>query len=192
MNAREKWLKAGRDTLASEGPAGLKIDRLAARLGVTKGSFHHHFAGAAGYRLALLDDIERRVIESLDDAAGLAAGAKPRDALARLTGWVGIKGPGPLGPELEVSLRAWAVQDDAARRTQERIDAARLRLLTSIWVRITGDETTARTAALLPHLIAIGAGVLVPPLPPDELRRVFELILPLVPQQEQGTTPTNA
>lgn len=43
---REAWLAAALDVLAEEGQAKLRIDKLAGDLGVTKGSFYHHFDGA--------------------------------------------------------------------------------------------------------------------------------------------------
>ena len=39
---------------ASQGTDALTIDRLARGLGVTKGSFYHHFRNQADYRAALL------------------------------------------------------------------------------------------------------------------------------------------
>jgi AcrR family transcriptional regulator len=50
--ARDRWLDLGLDVLATEGPSALRIDPLAARLGLSKGSFFHHFASAAAFRSA--------------------------------------------------------------------------------------------------------------------------------------------
>jgi hypothetical protein len=41
------------------------------------------------------------------------------------------------------------------------------------------------TAALLPYLVGIGASLVQPPTPPNELRRVYELLLGLVPNDSQ-------
>ena len=40
---RERWLEAALEVLAREGQAKLEVVHLAAQLGVTKGSFYHHF-----------------------------------------------------------------------------------------------------------------------------------------------------
>ncbi len=67
--------------LAEEGIKALKIDRLCARLKVTKGSFYWHFNGMPSYRAALvqgwreLRDEDRSPIETL-------GALSPRDRLA--------------------------------------------------------------------------------------------------------------
>ena len=38
-----------------------------------------------------------------------------------------------------------------------------------------------RLSALLPYLLAVGAAVVVPPVAADDLRRLYEMLLPLVP-----------
>jgi AcrR family transcriptional regulator len=41
--SREDWINAALQTLADDGPSGVAVERLAARLGTTKGSFYWHF-----------------------------------------------------------------------------------------------------------------------------------------------------
>ncbi len=41
--SREEWIHAALQALADGGPSGLAVERLAARLGATKGSFYWHF-----------------------------------------------------------------------------------------------------------------------------------------------------
>ena len=50
----DDWLQAGYAILAEDGIKTLKIDRLCARLKVTKGSFDWHFDGMPSYRTALV------------------------------------------------------------------------------------------------------------------------------------------
>lgn len=45
----QKWLDEGLEALRRSGTSGLRIDRLAERLGVTKGSFYAHFESKADY-----------------------------------------------------------------------------------------------------------------------------------------------
>jgi AcrR family transcriptional regulator len=49
------WLQAGLRILATSGAPGLTIDSLTSALGVTKGSFYHHFKGFGEYKTALLE-----------------------------------------------------------------------------------------------------------------------------------------
>jgi AcrR family transcriptional regulator len=41
--SREDWIHAALQALADEGPSGVAVERLAARIGTTKGSFYWHF-----------------------------------------------------------------------------------------------------------------------------------------------------
>jgi AcrR family transcriptional regulator len=41
--SREDWIEAALQALADDGPPGVAVERLAARLGTTKGSFYWHF-----------------------------------------------------------------------------------------------------------------------------------------------------
>lgn len=65
---QEAWLRGAIDVIAEQGVGGLKVEALARRLGITKGSFYHHFDDRADLvaqaldlwlRLATLDIIDR-------------------------------------------------------------------------------------------------------------------------------------
>lgn len=179
MPSRSEWLEAGLAVLAQDGPNGLRIDRLCRRLDVSKGSFHHHFAGAGDFKRALLASYETRVVEALDEAIKQATGATPEDALAGLT--AAITGSESFyRPDLEVAMRAWAFSDLEVGAVQERIDERRLRSLHDIWSTMVDDPEVAYTAALVPYLVGIGASLIRPPTPRDQLQRVYELLLGLV------------
>ena len=172
----------GLRVLAAEGAPGVRIDRIAARLGLSKGSFHHHFAGAEGYKRDLLAHYEALSVAALDTAiAGVAEDASTRDVLEVLTSMVRGGGAGLYRPELDVAVRAWSTTDPDVRAVQQRIDATRIDALARVWGRAVSDPTEARRAALLPYLLAVGAAVVVPPVEVDDLRRLYELLLPLVP-----------
>jgi AcrR family transcriptional regulator len=189
MPSRSDWLEAGLASLGKEGPNGIRIDRLCRQLHVSKGSFHHHFAGAADFKQALLAAYEARMVEALDQAIRQTAAATPKDALAGLTASIANK-DGFYRPDLEVAMRAWAFSDPEVRDVQQRVDERRLESLQSIWSQIVDDPTAAYTAALLPYLVGIGASLIQPPTPADQLRRVYELLLSAVPEQSRQNTPT--
>jgi AcrR family transcriptional regulator len=104
----DDWVRAGYALLAEEGIKALKIDRLCARLGVTKGSFYWHFDGMPSYRAALvaswgeLRDEDRR---TFDDMANLA----PRERLSAMMSAL----VSPRHWTLERAMREWARSDDA-------------------------------------------------------------------------------
>jgi AcrR family transcriptional regulator len=181
MSTRDRWLDAGIELLAGEGPSAVRIDRLARRIGLSKGSFFHHFAGAAAFKTALLGRLEAAAAEVWSASAERLSSATPRELLVELTDAVGTSDLVVWRPEVQVALRSWALQDAEVRETQTRIDRAALDLLESVWRRIGLDPQSARVHALLPYLIMVGAGMSTTPIERPELHQVYELILPLVP-----------
>lgn len=152
MVSSSDWIRAATEALATNGIDAVRIDRLAASLGVTKGSFFHHFRSARALRQAVLDQHEatqRDLVRAIDDAT---RGLNVDDALDAATERALVA----IDVDLERSVRAWAATDDAAATTVAVIDAARLDLLERIWPRAT-EPAPARTAALVPHLVVIGA-----------------------------------
>ena len=187
MAGRQRWLDAGLDALAEEGASGLKIDRLTRRLGVTKGSFFHHFASAAAYQTALLAHIEALGVAQVEAREGELATASPWQVLGRMTAAVGDAAYGLWRADLEVALRAWSFTDPEVRATQDRIDRRRLAMLEAIWRQLEPDPERARVSARLPFLILVGASMSA--IDPDELQQVYELILPLVPAAPSPRLP---
>ncbi len=172
----------GLRVLAAEGAPGVRIDRIAARLGLSKGSFHHHFAGADGYKRDLLAHYEALSVDALESAiAGVGDDASTRDVLGALTAMIRVDDAGLYRPELDVAVRAWSTTDPDVRAVQQRIDTTRIDALARVWSRAAPDAAEARRSALLPYLLAVGAAVVVPPVEVDDLRRLYELLLPLVP-----------
>ena len=185
---RSDWIQAGLVAVADNGPDGLRIDRLCRHLGVSKGSFHHHFAGAGDFKQTLLVAYEARVVEALNRAIEQKAADNPKAALADLTAAITSR-DSFYRPDLEVAMRAWAFSDPEVRAVQERVDTRRLESLQGIWSRILDDPAAAHTAALLPYLVGVGASLVQPPTPPEELQRVYELLLGLVPDESQEQGP---
>ena len=104
----DDWLQAGFAILAEEGIKALKIDRLCARVGVTKGSFYWHFDGMPSYRAALVEswgllrDDDRRTFDDMGDIA-------PRERLTHMMSSL----VSPRHWTLERAMREWARSDEA-------------------------------------------------------------------------------
>ncbi|GAA1780334.1 TetR/AcrR family transcriptional regulator [Agromyces lapidis] len=178
---RERWLDEGLTVLATEGAPALRIDRLAARLGVTKGSFHHHFDGSGAYKQALLAYYEQRTIAAIDEGIATRGDGGTRATLEWLSELALMPGPSIRPTELDAAVRAWAHTDGDARATQARIDARIIDALQAVWRPATSSDAAARTAALVPYLVSVGAAATVPPIGADELRAVYRLLLEIAP-----------
>src|SRR5262245_23041898 len=113
----DDWIRAGFAILAEEGVKALKIDRLCARLGVTKGSFYWHFDGMPGYRAALVSawgDLRDEDRGTFDDMGKL----EPRERLSRMMASL----VSPRHWTLERAMREWARTDEAVAASVRAAD----------------------------------------------------------------------
>ena len=161
------WLDTGLRLLAEVGADGLTIEALTAALGVTKGSFYHHFRGFQDFKLALLATFEREgTLEILAQLEGAPPGIA---ALHRLIDAVAA------GPwRVEAAVRAWALHDEDVRACQARIDARRLAYLRALCAALSGDDGRAQAMADVLYALYVGCLQLVPPLEGAARRRVFD------------------
>ncbi|MFF4415879.1 TetR/AcrR family transcriptional regulator [Streptosporangium sp. NPDC001559] len=169
MATERDWLDEGLAVLAEQGVPAVTIEVLCERLGLTKGSFYHHFRGMAAYRAALLEHFEARFTTEFIDIAESGADASAVARMERLLDLVTGRGD---TANLEIAVRAWAHHDPLARAVQERVDRRRIDYLGTLWRRRGGDEP--ETMARLLYLIVVGARHLVPSLTAGELREVYE------------------
>ncbi|MGW1340464.1 TetR/AcrR family transcriptional regulator [Kribbella sp. NPDC002412] len=175
MVTRSEWLEAGLELLAAEGAPAVTIERLTGKLGVTKGSYYHHFKGAAGFRTALLAYFEAQFTTRLIDTVESAPDAEPRAKLKHLMKLVLSD---PDSAELEIAVRAWALQDPEVRAAQERVDRARTEYLKGLCRGLKTDVDPDRFAELL-YLILIGAEQVLPSVRKDDLREIYAMTLRL-------------
>ncbi|MGL5911856.1 MAG: TetR/AcrR family transcriptional regulator, partial [Phycicoccus sp.] len=82
-HSRQTWIDAAFGALAEGGAEQLRVEPLAARLGVTKGSFYHHFADRRALHLAMLESWEERGTSRIIDDVD-ATSPNPRERLSRL------------------------------------------------------------------------------------------------------------
>jgi AcrR family transcriptional regulator len=175
MVTRTEWLEAGLELLAEEGAPAVTIDRLTSKLGVTKGSYYHHFKGAAGFRTALLEYFEAQFTTRLIDAVEREPDAEPAAKLQHLLRLVLSD---PDSAQLEIAVRAWALQDAEVRAAQERVDRARTSYLKELCRGLTVEVDPDRFAQLL-YLILIGAEQVLPSIPKADLREIYAMTLRL-------------
>ena len=176
MSTRVQWLDAGLRLLAEQGEGALRIDRVAPFVGRSKGSFHHHFDGAVDYRRALLDRYEHLAVDDLDAAIAALGDAPAPAVFAALTERMSPSPDSLWNPGLETAVRAWSFFDEEARAVQERVDRARYDRMLVQWRRLTDDDRRARTAALLPFLVAVGASVALPRPTAEQLNDVYGML----------------
>lgn len=119
------WIEAAMDALAEGGIDAVRIDPLAKKLGVTRGSFYWHFKDRAALHLAML----KRWRESASYEVGERVGRRGRTPRERLRRILKLPRSGPRAGRaaaIEFSVRLWALRDANAARAVRHIDKVRL------------------------------------------------------------------
>lgn len=116
----QHWLDAALDVLADEGIAAVRVERLAERLGVSKGSFYWHFSDRPALLTALLGHWRKAGTDAVIEAVERSG----LQGLARLERLIEIC-LSPRADRMEAALRAWSAHDMAAARVTARVDRER-------------------------------------------------------------------
>jgi AcrR family transcriptional regulator len=145
----EDYFAVALELLAEGGSAALTIANLCQRLGVTKGSFYHHFSGQPAFRDALLAHWEAQVDEVI--APQLEAVADPHERIELLK-QMGVA----VDHRAETALRAWARTDPVVAATQHRLDERREEQLALAFVELGIEPGHARVLARIGVTILVG------------------------------------
>jgi AcrR family transcriptional regulator len=145
------WEAAALSALSESGLAGVAVEPLARRLGVTKGSFYWHFQDREALLRAALGrweaDYTERVIEAL---AGVA---DPRERLVRLIADVTMATRGPF--RIHAALGA-ATGDPLIRAALARVSRRRLGYLEDCYSALGLSRRAAKRRALLAYAAYVG------------------------------------
>ena len=136
--------------LREEGPAGLAADRMARRLGVSRGSFYWHFANALDFEAAILGAWEERwtsrVIAAVEEEA-----ASPRSRLRSL-----ILKTGGEDASVYASAKRMAKQHPDLQAILNQVDERRVAFVRRILLDAGLSEPRATIKARIVYAWAIG------------------------------------
>lgn len=166
---REDWLEQGLAVLVQAGVEALTIDGMCQRLGVTKGSFYHHFQNREAYLESLLQYWEDRYTSQF--IAFSQTQERPAQQLRRLLTLVVETHGGE-----EASIRTWAKLSPMARAYQERVDQRRVAFLQQLLHSLGRSEEHSRLIANLLYVVLIGAQEIMPALSREDLQAVYTLL----------------
>ncbi len=143
---RERWLEAALNALAEEGGARLRIDALAKRLGVTKGSFYHHFRDRNDFVSAVADywadAYTDAVIAHVEEVGG--------DGRKRMQTLIETIQAGEYD-RYDIAFRSWAAQDSEVAERVRRVDEHRYEFVRRMFSEMgfEGAELETRVRAWL-------------------------------------------
>jgi AcrR family transcriptional regulator len=149
--SRTDWVRAGQDVLREDGIAGLKLAVLTARLGVSTGSFYHHFSDFEDYLGAVAEYFSADRVQGLIDRT-MAGAPDPVTRIRRLAK-LSLEDH---TFELDKAMRIWATMDRRAAVTVARSEKAVLAFLSDAFedLGFAPEEASLRARILLSVNIA--------------------------------------
>jgi len=167
---KARWIEAGLEALAEGGPDAVRVEPLAARLGVTKGGFYGHFDGRPALLAELLDEWERR---STRDVIAQTT-AEDVDATER------IRRAGQLTfsdalHRIDLAVRTWARHDESVAARLRRIDNERMDFLRTMFATYVDDPDEIEARSTLMFALAIGRQFIATDHPDHSKREIVQL-----------------
>lgn len=149
----DDWLDAARNALILGGIAAVKVEPLAASLGVTVGSFYWHFRNREALYARLLDHWRVANSAAMVSAATLAGATAEERFDAFLNVWVREEG---YSSAYDAAVRDWARTSNEVRRTVHAVDAFRVSLLRGIFEALGYDADRAEVRAQITYFHQVG------------------------------------
>lgn len=136
------WIDAGFDALAEGGIDAVRVDPLAKKLGVTRGSFYWHFVDRAALHQAMLKEWRKRASYRI----GSRIETRTPDPHERLKQTLALPNSTPRAKRaaaIELAIRLWAQRDAQATRAVRHIDRVRL----NYYAKLFSDKGLAQAEA---------------------------------------------
>lgn len=154
----ESWIDIAIDVVAKEGVSGLRVEVLAKRCGVTKGSFYWHFKD----RQALLDAVlERWRAGRIRDIEKTTSG-QPGNEASQLSYLIEVYAANKnrKGMSIELAIRDWARHDAQAAAVVESVDLYRLECTRRLFVACGMSDAEAKSRSLLLYACVFGLSLM--------------------------------
>ncbi len=148
---RSAWVDAALQALAKGGPDAVRIEALAASLGVSKGGFYWHFKDRQALLDEMLDSWEKAVVGDVI----VSIESRPGDPQVKLQQLF------ELAPSVdfavELALRDWSRRDRGVAKRLRRIDARRMDYLRLLFGQFCESEDDVEVRSMLAFSLFIGS-----------------------------------
>ncbi len=148
---RTAWVEAALKALGRGGPDAVRIEALAASLGVSKGGFYWHFKDRQALLEEMLDSWEKSVADDVI-AQIESRPAGPREKLQQLF---------DMAPSVdfavELAIRDWARRDRGIAKRVRRVDNRRIEYLRALFGQFCADENDIEARSMLVFSLFIGS-----------------------------------
>lgn len=154
----ERWVEMAIDVLAREGVTGLRVEVLAKRCGVTKGSFYWHFKDRQALLDAVLEHWKLGRIRDIEKTTAVTAGNE-REQLHYAIEVYGAS-RNRKGMSIELAVRDWARHDPQAAAVVEMVDLYRLECTRKLFVAAGMSDADAKSRSLLLYACVFGLSLM--------------------------------
>lgn len=156
-----KWLEAAIKTLITEGIDAVRIDRLATKLDVTRGSFYHHYNNHADLLRAVLDHYVQINHQNLVALLPALQGTS-KDKLWTL--WTATASQE--FRDYDWAVRMWGIHDTHVAAVLNKIDVKRMDVMMALFREMGFDEDESWIRAALAYHGSLGDRAFFGPFPP--------------------------
>jgi AcrR family transcriptional regulator len=170
----DAWIDAALAELANHGVDGVRVEVLAKRLGVTKGSFYWHFKDREALLTKSLERWRRRATLTLVERNDRGT---PAERLRQILQLPLRSRQAMQAASVELAIRLWGRGDASARATLEEVDELRLRYISQAFVDAGAASEQARARAILAYAYQQAGARLIHGEGGDALMREIETLL---------------
>lgn len=152
---RDAWIDGAMGVLADDGVSGLRVEVLAKRLKVTKGSFYWHFEDRRDLLMGVLQVWKEGRIRDIIKQTR----AQPGHELEQLHHVIDVYSAGRSrrGMLIELAVRDWARRDAEAAQVVAEVDDIRLRCARDLFLAcgVSMDEASSRCLLLYAYVFGV-------------------------------------
>lgn len=130
---RKDWINAAIEVMVASSVEQIRLDKLAAELNATKGSFYHHFKDRQELLMAVLEAWKQRATLAIHDRLEKAEPAPMRQLFLYMQ--LPVRSEAALrAADLELAILGWARRSPAANRALGQVDQLRTEKLASLFL----------------------------------------------------------
>lgn len=155
---RDAWIRGAITILAEHGAERLRVEVLARRLGVTKGSFYWHFRDRRDLQGAVLNFWRDGRIGDIRKQTQAQPGGEAAALLHTIEVYASARNR--KGIAIEAAVRDWARRDPQAATVAEEVDAERLACACRLFLALGLTEREAQARSLLLYAYVFGVSLM--------------------------------
>lgn len=155
----ESWTEAATGLLVDQGIDSVRVDVLARRMGVTRGSFYWHFRDREDLLRSVLQAWRSRATEQVTQRFEQAH-TDPHVLLHELCSLPFRGKAAERAARIELAIRAWARRDGMARQAVDEADASRVAYIAQVFSSLGFGIQEARSRAFLLYGYEVAESIL--------------------------------